>query len=159
MQFPLQKQGNPARDKTGHLRESNRNSLGQALDIQRITHQSALTLQSIFVQTEDSNLKSKLATVISALGKTWVALQDSKREILGKPKAGSLRPTGIKTRGWKTVGAGQRSIAPILLSGSTQPIPQANAQAQPQPNPEPVQACPACLDPEPEAKPITFELL
>jgi hypothetical protein len=81
-------------------RPGRRLSLHQVLDFQEITHKTALGLQSDFNGTIDREERARVAGALANLGKAWVSLQDAKREILGKPKAGVLKPERPKpTRG------------------------------------------------------------
>ncbi len=64
----------------------------QVLDIQALTHAAAMGLGEDFRGTSDKEGRSRVALAIASLGKSWTTLQDSKREILGRPKAGVLKP-------------------------------------------------------------------
>ena len=64
----------------------------QVLDFQLITHEAAIGLREDFRETHDKDERSRVALAIASLGKSWTTLQDSKREILGRPKAGVLKP-------------------------------------------------------------------
>ena len=64
----------------------------QVLDFQHITHAAAMGLGEDFRTTHDKDERARVALAIASLGKSWTTLQDSKREILGRPKAGVLKP-------------------------------------------------------------------
>jgi hypothetical protein len=49
-------------------------------------------LHDDFLGATDREERARVASAIANLGKAWVSLQDSKREILGRPKAGVLKP-------------------------------------------------------------------
>ncbi len=70
------------------IRPGRRQSLRQVLDLQDIAHRAAKGLEEDFNRTESREERARVAGAISNLGKAWVSLQDSKREILGRPKAG-----------------------------------------------------------------------
>ncbi len=70
----------------------------QVLDFQALTHAAAMGLGEDFRETSDKEERSRVAMAISSLGKSWTTLQDSKREILGRPKAGILRPEQKKSK-------------------------------------------------------------
>ena len=69
----------------------------QVLDIQALTHAAAMGLGEDFRGTSDREERARVAMAISSLGKSWTTLQDSKREILGRPKAGVLKPERKRT--------------------------------------------------------------
>ena len=73
------------------IRPGRRLSLRQVVDLQQITHKAAMGLNGDFEATSDRQERARVASAISNLGKSWVALQDAKREILGRPKAGVRR--------------------------------------------------------------------
>ena len=79
-------------------RPGRRLSLRQVLDFQEITYEVALGLRGDFVGSSDRVERARVAVALANLGKTFVSLQDCKREILGKPKAGVLKPDSPKTR-------------------------------------------------------------
>jgi hypothetical protein len=68
------------------------------IDIQRIAHDAALGLHGDFLGTHDREERARVASAISNLGKAWCSLQDAKREILGKPKAGVFKPEHPKPK-------------------------------------------------------------
>ena len=70
----------------------------QVLDIQALTHAAAMGLGEDFRGTDDKEERSRVALAIASLGKSWTTLQDSKREILGRPKAGVLKPERKKSK-------------------------------------------------------------
>ena len=70
----------------------------QVLDIQALTHAAAMGLGEDFRGTDDKEERARVALAIASLGKSWTTLQDSKREILGRPKAGILRPEHKKSK-------------------------------------------------------------
>lgn len=74
------------------IKPGRRTSLRQVVDFQEITHAAALGLRDDFTGTQDREQRARVAGAIANLAKGWVALQDSKREILGRPKAGVLKP-------------------------------------------------------------------
>ena len=55
-------------------------------------------LREDFRETHDKEERARVALAIASLGKSWTTLQDSKREILGRPKAGILRPEHKKSK-------------------------------------------------------------
>jgi hypothetical protein len=63
-------------------------SLRQVTDFQQIVHDAASGLHRDFLGTTDKEERARAGSAISNLAKGWVSLQDAKREILGKPKAG-----------------------------------------------------------------------
>ncbi len=77
---------------TTRIKPGRRLSLRQALDFQKITHEAAQGLRDDFTVAEDPQERARVACAIANLGKSWVSLQDAKREILGRPKAGVLKP-------------------------------------------------------------------
>src|SRR5215471_9338529 len=80
------------------VRPGRRLSLRQVIDIQRIAHDAALGLHGDFLGTSDREERARVASAISNLGKAWCSLQDAKREILGRPKAGVLKPERPKKK-------------------------------------------------------------
>src|SRR6266852_7551066 len=74
------------------IRPGRRRSLRQVLDFQDVAHEVALGLRDDFLGTTDREERARIGSSIANLGKCWATLQDSKREILGKPKAGVLKP-------------------------------------------------------------------
>jgi hypothetical protein len=62
--------------------------LRQVVELQDITFQAAEGLIADFQATSEKEERARVASAISNLAKGWVSLQDAKREILGKPKAG-----------------------------------------------------------------------
>ena len=72
--------------------------MSQVLDFQLITHEAAMGLGEDFRGTDDREERSRVALAIASLGKSWTTLQDSKREILGRPKAGVLKPERKKSK-------------------------------------------------------------
>ena len=87
-------------DQTGvpRIKPGRRLSMHQVLDFQLITHEAAMGLGEDFRGTDDKEERSRVALAIASLGKSWTTLQDSKREILGRPKAGVLKPEHKKAR-------------------------------------------------------------
>ena len=87
-------------DPTGvpRIKPGRRLSMHQVLDFQLITHEAALGLAGDFRGTHDKEERARVALAIASLGKSWTTLQDSKREILGRPKAGILRPERKKSK-------------------------------------------------------------
>ncbi len=70
----------------------------QVLDFQQIAHEAALGLREDFRSTQDREERARVALAIASLGKSWVSLQDAKREVLGRPKAGVLKPEHRKSK-------------------------------------------------------------
>jgi hypothetical protein len=70
------------------VRPGRRLSLRQVVDLQRFSFEAAKGLSDDFQETKDKEARARVASAISNLAKGWVSLQDAKREILGKPKAG-----------------------------------------------------------------------
>ena len=70
----------------------------QVLDVQLITHELAMGLAGDFRETSDKEERARLSLAIAGLGKSWVSLQDAKREVLGRPKAGVLKPEQKKSK-------------------------------------------------------------
>ena len=58
----------------------------------------ALGLRGDFNASSDHEERARVAGALANLGKSFVSLQDSKREILGKPKAGVLKPEDAKSK-------------------------------------------------------------
>ena len=79
-------------------RPGRRLSLKQVLDFQQIAHESAVGLRDDFRATTEREERARVASAIAKLGKAWVSLQDAKREILGRPKAGVLKPERAKPK-------------------------------------------------------------
>jgi len=73
-------------------------SLGQVLDFQEIMHEMALGWRSDLSGSSDREERARLAAALSNLGKSFGSLQAAKREILGKPKAGVLKPENLQTK-------------------------------------------------------------
>ena len=63
-----------------------------------IAHEAALGLAGDFRETHDKEERARVALAIASLGKSWTTFQDSKREILGRPKAGVLKPEHKKAK-------------------------------------------------------------
>ncbi len=80
------------------VRPGRRLSLRQVLDFQEIAHETTLGLRDDFQGTTDREERARVASAIANLGKSWVSLQDAKREILGRPKAGVLKPERRKPK-------------------------------------------------------------
>lgn len=73
---------------TKRVRPGRRLSLRQVVELQDIAFQAAQGLIADFKETSEKEERARVASAISNLAKGWVSLQDSKREILGKPRAG-----------------------------------------------------------------------
>ena len=73
---------------TQRVRPGRRLSLRQVVDLQNFSYEAAKGLSADFQGTSDREERARVASAISNLAKGWVSLQDAKREILGKPKAG-----------------------------------------------------------------------
>jgi hypothetical protein len=83
-----------------------------------------LGLHGDFLGTSDREERARVASAISNLGKAWCSLQDAKREILGRPKAGVLKPERRKAK--------QKPYLAMPLSSSENPSGDASpAQRQP----------------------------
>ena len=80
------------------IKPGRRTSLRQVIDFQQIAHEAAQGLRADFTGTQDRDERARVASAIANLGKSWCSLQDSKREILGRPKAGVLKPESAKAR-------------------------------------------------------------
>jgi hypothetical protein len=72
--------------------------LRQVVDLQSFSFEAAKGLVADFQQTTDKEERARVASAISNLGKAWVSLQDSKREILGRPKAGAFKAERRKSK-------------------------------------------------------------
>ena len=88
----------PPANGSKRIRPGRRLSLRQVLDFQDIAHGAALGLRDDFLGATDREQRARVASSIANLGKCWATLQDSKREILGKPKAGVLKPERPKPK-------------------------------------------------------------
>ena len=77
---------------TKRVRPGRRLSLRQVVDLQSFSFDAAKGLSADFQETSDKEERARVASAISNLAKAWVSLQDAKREILGRPKAGVLKP-------------------------------------------------------------------
>src|SRR5262245_19872552 len=77
---------------TKRIRPGRRLSLRQVLDLQNFAHEAASGLRSDFLASTDGEERARVASAISNLAKGWCSLQDAKREILGRPKAGVYKP-------------------------------------------------------------------
>jgi len=78
----------PPANGTKRVRPGRRLSLRQVVDFQTFSFDAAKGLSADFQETKDKEIRARVAAGISNLAKGWVSLQDAKREILGKPKAG-----------------------------------------------------------------------
>ena len=79
-------------------RPGRRLSLRQVLDLQDIAHEVAVGLRGDFNATSDREERARVGSSISNIAKAWATLQDSKREILGKPRAGVFKPERKKPK-------------------------------------------------------------
>jgi len=79
-------------------RPGRRRSIRQVLDLQEGAHEMAMGLRVNFKAASDSDERARVASAYANIGKMWCTAQDSKREILGKPKAGVLKQDHQKTR-------------------------------------------------------------
>jgi hypothetical protein len=70
------------------IRPGRRLSLRQVLDFQEGAHEMAMGLREDFKAASDGGERARVASALANIGKMWCSTQDSKREILGKPKAG-----------------------------------------------------------------------
>lgn len=80
------------------IRPGRRDSLRQVLDLQRITHETALLVATDAKETTEREERARAASALANLGKSWNTLQDAKRVILGRPLPGSLRPEKAKPK-------------------------------------------------------------
>lgn len=58
------------------------------VDLQLFAYEAAQQLAADLKEAQDKGTRARVATAISNLAKAWTALEDSKREIRGRPKAG-----------------------------------------------------------------------
>ncbi len=84
---------------TKRPRPGRRLSLRQVVGLQEIAYTAALGLGADFQATGQASTtpvtreqRARAASAIANLAKAWTALQDSKREILGRPRMGVLKP-------------------------------------------------------------------
>jgi hypothetical protein len=73
---------------TKRVRPGRRLSIRQVVDLQGFSFEAAKGLSADFQETKDVELRARIAAGIANLSKGWCSLQDAKREVLGKPKAG-----------------------------------------------------------------------
>jgi hypothetical protein len=73
---------------TKRVRPGRRLSLRQVVELQGIVFEAGKGLAADFQEMKEGEERARVASAIANLAKGWVSLQDSKREILGKPKAG-----------------------------------------------------------------------
>lgn len=73
-------------------RPGRRTSLSQAIAMQQATYECTIVLQGDLKETEDKLLRSRIASGLAQLTKSWELLEDRKRILRGKPLPGSLRP-------------------------------------------------------------------
>ncbi len=64
----------------------------QAKQMQEIAFNAVLDLRADMQESKDKLLRTRIATAISQLAKTWDTIEDRKRILKGKPMPGSLRP-------------------------------------------------------------------
>ena len=114
----------PTSNGTKRIRPGRRLALRQVLVLQDLTHRAAKGLHEDFQGTKDREERARVASAISNLGKTWVSLQDSKREILGRPKAG--------VRKQEPKGELQRPCKAVILEA--EPLPQIAGPEEPSTN-------------------------
>ena len=114
----------PPSNGTKRIRPGRRLALRQVLDFQEIAHGAAKGLHEDFQGTKDREERARVASAISNLGKTWISLQDSKREILGRPKAG--------VRKQEPKGDLQRPCKAVILEAA--PLPQIAGLEEPSAN-------------------------
>src|SRR5438552_16178532 len=96
---------------TKRVRPGRRLSLRQVVDLQHFSFQAAKGLSADFQDTRDREERARVASAISNLAKGWVWLQDAKREILGKPKAGVRKYAVEQKPKPRRTGAGDLSVA------------------------------------------------
>ena len=80
------------------IRPGRRDSLRQVIDLQRVTHETALLVAGDAKETTEREERARAASALANLGKAWTTLQDAKRVILGRPLPGSLRPEKAEPR-------------------------------------------------------------
>jgi hypothetical protein len=76
------------------------------MELNRAPNAVAGAIQQPPRATTDREERARIAAGIANLGKSWSTLQDTKREILGRPRAGSLRPENKpnpRIRSWAQV--------------------------------------------------------
>lgn len=76
---------------TKRVRPGRRLSLRQVVDLQGFSYDAAKGLSADFQAETDKATRAKMASGIANLAKGWVSLQDAKREILGRPRAGDFK--------------------------------------------------------------------
>jgi hypothetical protein len=83
---------------SARIKPGRRDSLRQVLDLQRVTHETALQVAKDAKDTTKPEERARAASALANLGKSWNTLQDAKRVILGRPLPGSLRPEKAKPK-------------------------------------------------------------
>ena len=73
---------------------SNKHALRQVLDLQERIHESGQLIAQDLSEESDKKIRASLATALAKLGSSWTVLQDSKRELRGKPR---LKAADAKT--------------------------------------------------------------
>lgn len=141
-------------------RPGRRLSLRQVLDLQEITHEMAVGLRGDFNASSDREERARVAGAVANLSKALVSLQDSKREILGKPKAGVLKPEDPKSkRGrrpmvWEIPEPIEPEDVPCEPEAKGCEAPQPVAASAPPPAPKPTPApAPVAKNPASSAPP------
>jgi hypothetical protein len=61
------------------------------LDFQEVSHEAAMLLRQDIQATTDKQERARVASALAQVGRTWVSLQDAKREILGKPRLAPVK--------------------------------------------------------------------
>lgn len=64
----------------------------QAIALQSAICDTCLRFKQAFDQSQDLPLQHGIAETMTKLASTWRAISEHRREILGKPRAGSLSP-------------------------------------------------------------------
>jgi hypothetical protein len=67
-------------------------SIIQATEIQQLGHKLLGDLYLTYQRCEDERVKASLGAAFASNVKAWCNLIDTKRELLGKPRAGTLQP-------------------------------------------------------------------
>jgi hypothetical protein len=116
MNVPLAKMPDPRTlPRKGRPKIQVKFALYQAVEILDLAHRLLGKLHTAFEQAEDPKLKAVLGESFAANVKAWCNLIDTKRELQGKPRAGTLRP--------EMRSAGRGKSRTILLPAITQPSP------------------------------------
>jgi hypothetical protein len=60
-------------------------------DFREVTHEAAMLLRLDIQAATDKQERARVSSALAQVGRTWVSLQDAKREILGKPKLAPIK--------------------------------------------------------------------